>query len=110
MRQLQEAKNLLEELRRQDPSSSRNGAGFTFEGQGMVMSAPGTESFKQDFEKWNLLKRQAMAALEDAGSLLAKKVQAAAAKDRLAAGVEDTAPADYRKQVDAYFKSLAGKK
>ena len=35
---------------------------------------------------------------------LAKKVQAAAAKDRLAAGVEDTAPPDYRKQVDAYFR------
>ena len=74
----------------------------------MVMSAPGTEAFKQDFEKWDLLKRQAMVALEQAGSTLAKKVQSAAAKDRLAAGVEDTAPPDYRKQVDAYFKSLAG--
>lgn len=111
LRQLQDAKNLLEELRRQDPGSSRNGAGFTFEGQGMVMSAPGTEPFKQDFEKWDLLKRQAMAALEQAGSALAKKVQSAAAKDRLAAGVEDTAPPDYRQQVDAYFRALAaGKK
>jgi hypothetical protein len=110
LRQLQDAQRLLEELRRQDPGASRNGAGFTFEGQGMVMSAPGTEAFKQDFEKWDLLKRQAMVALEEAGSAVAKKVQTAAAKDRLAAGVEDTAPADYRSQVDTYFKSLAGRK
>jgi hypothetical protein len=110
LRQLQDAKRLLDELRRQDPSASRNGAGFTFEGQGMVMSAPGTESFKQDFEKWDQLKRQAMVALEQAGSALAGRVQSAALKDRLAAGVEDTAPPEYRKQVDAYFTSLAGKK
>ena len=70
----------------------------------MVMSAPGTESFKQDFEKWDLLKRQLLVALEQAGSTLAKKAQAAAAKDRLAAGIDDTAPPDYRKQVDAYFR------
>ena len=110
LRQLQEAKNLLEELRRQDPSASRNGAGFTFEGQGMVMSAPGTESFKQDFARWDVLKQQLLAALEQAGSTLAKKAQAAAVKDRLAAGIDDTAPSDYRKQVDAYFRALAAGK
>jgi hypothetical protein len=74
------------------------------------MSAPGTESFKQDFEKWELLKRQALSALEQAGSTLAKKVQAAAAKDRLAAGIDDTAPPGYRTQVDAYFRALASGK
>ena len=111
LRQLQETRNLLEELRRQDPSASRNGAGFTFEGQGMVLSAPGTEGFKQDFEKWDVLKRQATLALEEAGSTLAKKLQAHASKDRLAAGIEDKAPAEYKKRVDAYFKGLAaGKK
>ncbi len=110
LRQLQETKNLLEELQRQDPSFSRNGAGFTFEGQGMVLSAPGTEGFKQDFEKWDQLKRQALAALDQAGATLAKKVQAAAAKDRLAGGAADAAPPDYQKQVDAYFKSLAGRR
>jgi hypothetical protein len=110
LRRLQEAKDLLEELRRQDPGSSRNGAGFTFESQGIVMSAPGTESFKQDFEKWEILKRQAIVALEQAGSVLATRVQAAAAKDRLAAGIEDTTPPEYRTQVDAYFRALAGGK
>src|SRR5262249_24844150 len=106
----QEAKNLLDDLRREDPSLSRNGAGFTFEGQGMVLSAPGTEAFKQDFAKWDVPKRQAVAALGQASAALAKKVQTAAAKDRLAAGANDTAPREYQTQVDAYFKSLAASK
>jgi hypothetical protein len=110
LRQLQDTKSLLEEMRRQDPSFSRNGVGFTFEGQGMILSAPGTEGFKQDFAKWDLLKRQATLALEQAEATLAKKLQASASKDRLAAGVEDKAPSEYHKQVDAYFKALAAKK
>jgi hypothetical protein len=37
-------------------------------------------------------------------------VAAQQAKDRLAAGVDDKAPPEYQKQVDSYFKALAGKK
>lgn len=110
LRQLEEARKLLDELQRQDLGQSKNGAGFTLEGQGFVMSAPGTEAFKRDFDKWNVLKQQAMAALEQAGTVLAAKAQAAASRGRLAAGVEDKAPPDYQKQVDAYFKGLAGRK
>ena len=68
------------------------------------------EAFKQDFARWETLKRQATVALEQAESTLSKKLQANASKDRLAAGVEDNAPAEYRKQVDSYFKAIAGKK
>ena len=53
---------------------------------------------------------QMLVDLERAGSTLAKKEQAAAAKDRLAAGIDDKAPPDYRKQVDAYFRALAAGK
>ena len=108
LRQLRETKDLLDDLQRQDPSFSKNGAGFTFEGQGLILSAPGTEAFKQDFAKWDTLKRQATVALEQAESTLARKLQANASKDRLAAGVEDNAPPEYRKQVDSYFKAIAG--
>jgi hypothetical protein len=80
LRQLQETRNLFEEIRRQDPSFSQNGAGFTFEGQGMVLSAPGTEGFKQDFARWDLLKRQATIALEQAESSLARKLQVRASR------------------------------
>ena len=107
LRQLRETRDLLDDLQRQDPSFSKNGAGFTFEGQGLILSAPGTEAFKQDFARWDTLRRQATVALEQAESTLAKKLQANASKDRLAAGVEDHVPAEYRTQVDSYFKAIA---
>jgi hypothetical protein len=111
LRQLRETRKLLDDLQRQDPGFSRSGAGFTFEGQGMILSAPGTEGFKQDFARWENLKRQATLALEQAESRLSKKLQANDSKNRLAAGVEDRAPAEYQKQVDSYFKAIAaGKK
>jgi hypothetical protein len=108
LRQLRETKDLLDDLQRHDPSFSKNGAGFTFEGQGLILSAPGTEAFKQDFAKWDALKRQATVALEQAESTLTKKLQWNASKDRLPAGVEDISPAEYRTQVDSYFKAIAG--
>jgi hypothetical protein len=110
LRQLRETQALLEELQRQDPSFSKNGAGFTLQGQGVILSAPGTEAFKQDFARWETLKRQATVALEQAESTLSRKLQVNASKDRLAAGVEDSAPAEYRTQVDNYFKAIAGRK
>ncbi len=109
LRRLQETQKLLEEIGRDDPAFSRNGAGFTFEGQGLVLSAPGSEGFKQDFDKWELLKRRATSALEQAESTLAKRLDAQVVKDRLAAGVEDKAPAAFQSQIDAYFKSLANR-
>jgi hypothetical protein len=109
-RQLKEAESLVDEMRREDPSYARGGGGFTFEGQGMTLSAPGTEAFKQDFSKWEEMRRQATSALDRAESALSKKLQAQLAKDRLAAGVEDKAPPEYQKQVDSYFKAIAAKK
>ena len=97
-------------MRRDDRSFGQGGAGLTFEGQGMVLSAPGTESFKQDFAKWDELRKQATQALELAESSIAKKLQTKEARDRLASGVDDRPPAEYSQQVDSYFKALAGKK
>jgi hypothetical protein len=109
-RQLKEMQDLMEQMRRDDPTQARGGSGFTFEGQGMTWSAPGTEAFKQDFAKWEELKRQATSALDRAEASLSKKLQEQESKDRLAAGVEDKAPPEYQKQVDRYFKALATKK
>ena len=71
------------------PSFARGGGGSTPEGAGGVFAAPGTEAFKQDFAKWEDLRRQATQALEQAEASLSKKLQAKQAKDRLAAGSED---------------------
>ena len=112
-RKLQETRDLMDQLKREDPSGqtfARGGAGFTFEGQGMTLSAPGTEAFKQDFARWETLRRQATQALENAETTLSKKLQEKQAKDRLAAGADDKAPAAYQQQVDDYFKAIAKKK
>ncbi len=112
-RRLKEAQDLLNQMRRDDPTGptyARGGAGFTFEGQGMTLSAPGTEAFKQDFARWEELRRQATQALENAETALSKKLQAQQAKDHLASGVDDKAPAEYQMQVDSYFKAIAQKK
>jgi hypothetical protein len=109
-RAMQETRDLMEQLRREDPTFSRGGAGFTFEGQGMTTTAPGTEAFKQDFAKWEDLRRQATQALETAQSTISKKLQARESKERLAAGADDKAPPEYQKQVDDYFKAIAATK
>jgi hypothetical protein len=110
LRQLKEVQSLVSELQREDPSLSRNGVGFTLEGQGLVLSAPGTEAFKQDFAKWDALRRQAGVALEQAQSSLSKRLQTQTSKDRLPAGVADVAPPSYQNQVEQYFKALATNK
>jgi hypothetical protein len=110
-RQLQQMRGLMDELKRDDPNFSRGGgSGVTYEGQGMTLSAPGTEGFKQDFAKWEQLREQATQALDAAETMLSKKLQTKEAHDRLAAGVDDRPPPEYQKQVESYFKALAAKK
>jgi hypothetical protein len=108
-RGLRDTRELIEQLAREDPSLNAGGAGFTFEDQGMVLSAPGTEAFKQDFATWEELRRQATEALARAESSLSRRLNAEASRDRLASGIEDRAPAEYQRQVDDYFKALAGR-
>ncbi len=110
VQRLQETRQLLDELRREDPSFAQGGPGLTFEGQGMTLSAPGTEAFKQDFGKWERLRQQATILLSQAESALSKRLQSNAAQDRLAAGAGDRTPVQYQKQVDDYFRALATQK
>jgi hypothetical protein len=111
-KQLQETKALADEMRRDDPNFARGGGGgFSFEAPTSVgLSAPGTEAFKQDFAKWEEMRRQATQVLDSVEASLSKKLQAKQAHDRLAAGADDKAPAGYQKQVDEYFKAIAGRK
>ena len=109
-REMERVRDLLRETDREHGTQARGGAGFTFEGQGMTLSAPGTEAFKQDFAKWQELKRQATAALEQVESALARQLLERDAKERLASGLDDQAPAAYQDQVDSYFKALATEK
>jgi DNA repair exonuclease SbcCD ATPase subunit len=109
-RQLQQVQELIDQLRREEPALSSGGPGFTYEGQGMTFSAPGTEAFKQDFSRWQQLRDQATRALDRLSAAVTKKLDEQGRRDRLAAGVDDKAPPAYRSRVDEYFKAIAGKK
>src|SRR4029077_5171603 len=101
-RQLQQTKELVDQMRREDPSFAQGpGGGFTFEQMPNIgVTSPGTEAFKQDFAKWEDLRRQATQALENIEASLTKKLTAKQSKDRLAAGADDAAPPEYRTRVD----------
>ena len=108
-KQLREVRELMNESQREN-ARSEGGPGSTFEGQGMVTSAPGTQGFKQDFAKWQELTRQVTLALDDIESTASRKLQERTSKDRLASGGDERAPAAYQQQVDSYFKALATRK
>ena len=110
VRELQRTRELIDELRRRDPSFASGGTGFTFEGAGMVFSSPGTEAFKQDFTKWQALSAEATRALDRAESSLSKGLQQEDSAGRVAAGIDDKAPAAYQQQVDRYFKALGSRR
>ena len=76
----------------------------------MVGSAPGTEAFKQDFSRWELLHKDVTLGLERLEASLSQALLERAARDRLKAGGADRAPDEYERAVDAYFRSLAAPK
>jgi hypothetical protein len=70
-------------------------------------SAPGTESFKQDFSGWESMRKDIDLALERyeaaASDRLAKKL----GEDRLNGGGSDRVPEAYRRLIARYYESLA---
>ena len=105
-RQMKDAQQLMNELKQLNPGAT----GGTPEGQQMIASAPGTEGFKQDFAKWDQLKKAIDSALEKAEQSFAQTLREKLAKDRLNTGLGDHTPEPYRKLVEKYYKSLAEKK
>ena len=73
----------------------------------MSRSAPGTEAFKQDFSRWEVLHKDVTLGLERLEATLSQRLLERAARNRLTAGGADRAPDEYQRAVDAYFKSLA---
>ena len=71
------------------------------------VSAPGTEAFKQDFAKWESLKKNLMVALEQTESQLSDQLRARETRERLNAGRHDAVADTYRALVDRYYQSLA---
>ncbi len=103
--QLRDAQKLAEEIGKQNPGMEKGGT--TPEQWQRSVSAPGTEAFKQDYAKWESLKKNLLVALEQTESQLAEQLRARETKERLNAGRHDAVADTYRELVDRYYQSLA---
>jgi hypothetical protein len=70
-------------------------------------AASGTESFKQDFSKWEPLKQNMLLALERVETRLSGQLREREARERLNAGGYQGVSDEYREMVDRYYQSLA---
>jgi hypothetical protein len=103
-RQLRDADDLTRQVR---PQGGERGG--TPEHHEYTPSAPGTEAFKQDFAKWDELRKDVNLALEKLEASLGAQLAQRDAKDRLKAGADDNLPPEYRRLVAKYYEALARK-
>jgi hypothetical protein len=107
LRQLRQQSELLEALQRENPSLGARMQ--SMEGWYPSTSAPGTEAWKQDRARWDELKRDITLAIERYEASTAARLAARDARQRLAAGTEDTAPEAWREDVADYFRAISRK-
>ncbi len=104
-RELRRAEDLLDGLRRENPSLT--GSLAAAQGLRDVRSAPGTEAFKQDFARWDELRAEVGVALERFEASRERLLEAEELIGRLSAGADDRVPDAYRALVEAYYEALA---
>jgi hypothetical protein len=102
-RDMREAERLAGELKRQNPEAM----GGSPEQWQRSFSAPGTESFKQDFAKWESLKKSLLSAIERSESRVSDQLRARETEARLNAGRHEAVSDTYRELVDRYYQLLA---
>jgi hypothetical protein len=103
----QELQRAREALNRLQQGEQRGGAGGTPEQHEFSRSAPGTEQFKQDRSKWEMLRKDVDLALERYEAAVSDRLSRKGAEDRLNAGGSDRVPDKYRDRIAKYFQSLA---
>ena len=104
-RELRRAEDLLDGLRRENPSVT--GSLAAAQGLRDVRSAPGTEAFKQDFARWDELRVDVGVALERFEASRERLLEAEELTGHLSAGADDRVPDAYRALVEAYYEALA---
>jgi hypothetical protein len=102
-RDMREAERLAGELKRQNPEAM----GGSPEQWQRSFSAPGTEGFKQDFAKWESLKKNLLSAIERSESRVSDQLRARETEARLNAGRHEAVSDTYRELVDRYYQLLA---
>jgi hypothetical protein len=104
-RETARAEEMLRELERGLPENGSGGT--TPEEHEYSRSAPGMESFKQDFARWEQLRRNIELALERRDLEIAERLRGDRGKDPLAAGSVPSIPPSYRDKVARYFELIA---
>ncbi|PYR55177.1 MAG: hypothetical protein DMF85_20290, partial [Acidobacteria bacterium] len=104
-RELQRSRELLNRVERSTPQSGRGQS--TPEQHEWSRSAPGTESWKNDYAAWAALHADVTRALERYESGVAERLSRTLTADRLRAGGSDRVPDAYRQRIARYFESLA---
>ena len=100
---MREAERLSDQLRRENPDlQGSNDTSWV-----RSFSAPGTEAFKQDFSRWESLKKNLLIALEEVETKLSTELRAHETAERLNAGGHQAVSEAYRDLVDKYYRSLA---
>lgn len=105
-RELQRAEQMLRQLQQAGRPDSGTGE-TTPEQHEWSTSAPGLESFKQDFARWEQLKRNLSLALEQRDLALARKLRGGTDPNGVNAGSVEGLPEEYRARVARYFEALA---
>jgi hypothetical protein len=101
---LRDAARLADEIRRENPGMQSPNPN---EGWWRSFSAPGTEAFKQDFARWESLKKNLLVSLEDLEIKVSTELRTRENKERFNAGGHDAVSDAYRDLVDKYYRSLA---
>ena len=105
IQELREMPEMVDQLRRQNPSLHQRLTNP--DEQWFSRSAPGTEAFKQDFGRWEVLQRDVELALELFETSRSTELSEQETRDRLNTGPDRRMPEEYRRLVDKYYQSLA---
>jgi hypothetical protein len=70
-------------------------------------SAPGTQQWKQDFSKWESMRKNVTQALESYEASLTAKLAEQLAAERVHAGYDARTPEAWRKLVADYYEAIA---
>ena len=107
-RELRAARDSLARLERGAPGTG--GGGSSPETHEWSPVDQGTEAFKQDFSKWESLRKDVDSALERYEASVIAAAARRGLQDRLSAGGSDRVPDAYRQVIARYYESLAKKK
>ena len=102
---MREAQRLAEDMQRENPGHAE-GRHHARAVAAQRLGA-GHRGFKQDFAKWESLKKNLLVALEQTESQLSDQLRARENRERLNAGRHDAVADTYRELVDRYYQSLA---